>query len=132
VSVHAKILFSVSTQKPHRTLLNKVLKICTTNNIKHAGTEILTTHLDGSWTHHFQLGLTKIFKFKILTMVGLTKLFRNVFWTCQNKWLQVSLWYTGMKIIYVMLKRNIGTIPREEIEKTRKQIKKRMIKLFSP
>jgi hypothetical protein len=37
-----------------------------------------------------------------------------------------------MKIIYVMLKRNIGTIPREEIEKTKKQIKKRMIKLFSP
>ena len=65
-------------------------------------------------------------------MVGLSKLFRNVFWTRQNKWLQVSLWYTGMKIIYVMLKRNIGTIPREEIEKTKKQIKKRMIKLFSP
>jgi len=25
--------------------------------------EILTTHLDESWTRHFQLGLTKIFKF---------------------------------------------------------------------
>jgi len=31
---------------------------------------------------------------------------------------------TGMKIIYVMLKRNIGTIPREEIEKQENKLKK--------
>ena len=113
-------MFSVSAhsaQKPHRTLLNKVLKIYTTNNIKQAGTEICTTHLDESWTHHFQLGLAKVF-------MELTNLFRNVFWTHQNKWLQVSLWYTGMKIIYVMLKRNIGTIPREEIENQENKLKK--------
>ena len=40
--------------------------------------EILTTH-------HFQLGLTNVFKFQIFTMAGLTKMFRNVFWTHQNK-----------------------------------------------
>ena len=38
--------------------------------------EILTTHLDESWTHHFKLVLTKVFKFKILTMVKLTKIFK--------------------------------------------------------
>ena len=26
-------------------------------------TEILATRLDDSWTHHFQLGLIKVFKF---------------------------------------------------------------------
>ena len=39
--------------------------------------ENLATHLNESWTHHFQLGLTKIF--------------RNVFWTHQIKLLQVFL-----------------------------------------
>ena len=29
-------------------------------------TEMLATLLDESWTHHFQLGLTKIFKFRFL------------------------------------------------------------------
>jgi len=29
---------------------------------------ILTTHLDESWTHHFQLRLTKVFKFYNLTL----------------------------------------------------------------
>ena len=53
--------------------------------------EILTTRLDESLTHHFQLGLTNVFKFQIFTMAGLTKMFRNVFWTHQNKLLQVFL-----------------------------------------
>ena len=35
--------------------------------IKHKA-EILATHLDERWTHHFQLGLVKVFK--------LTKIFR--------------------------------------------------------
>ena len=52
---------------------------------------ILTTHLDESWTNHFQLGLTKVFKFYILTLVGLNKTFRNVFLTYQINLLQVSL-----------------------------------------
>ena len=38
--------------------------------------EILATQIDESWTHHFQLVLTKIFKFKILTMVELTNVFK--------------------------------------------------------
>ena len=38
--------------------------------------EILATQIDESWTHHFQLVLTKVFKFKILTMVKLTKIFK--------------------------------------------------------
>ena len=46
---------------------------------------------DESWTHHFQLGLTKVFKFYILTLVGLNKIFRNVFLTYQINLLQVSL-----------------------------------------
>jgi len=53
--------------------------------------EILATHLDESWTHHFQLELTKVLKFYIFAMVGLTIFFRNIFWTRQNKLLQVCL-----------------------------------------
>ena len=53
-------------------------------------TEILATHLNESWTHHFQLGLAKVLKCSILIMVGLAKIFRNVLWTCQIKLLQVS------------------------------------------
>ena len=41
--------------------------------------EILVTDLDESWTHQFQLRLTKVFKFWILTTLGIDKLFRNVY-----------------------------------------------------
>ena len=35
--------------------------------------KILATHIDEDWTPHFQLGLdTKVFKFQIFVMVGLT------------------------------------------------------------
>lgn len=47
--------------------------------------EILATLLDESWTHYFQLGLTNVFTFYILTMMGVTNIFRNVFWTRQIK-----------------------------------------------
>ena len=55
--------------------------------------ENLTTHLDESWTHHFQLELVKVFKCQIFTMVGpgLTKIIKNVFWTPQYKLLQISI-----------------------------------------
>lgn len=62
-------------------------------------TEILTTRLDQSCTLHFQLGLTKFFKFNIFAMMGLIRNFRkyfcihqkfkNIFWTRQHKLLQV-------------------------------------------
>ena len=32
-------------------------------HLKLVASEILATRLDGSWTYHFQLGLTKVFKF---------------------------------------------------------------------
>jgi hypothetical protein len=35
--------------------------------------EIIVTHLDEPWTHHFQLGLPKVFIFFIFTMVGSPK-----------------------------------------------------------
>jgi hypothetical protein len=54
-------------------------------------TEMLATRVDESWTHHFQLGPTKVFKLSILTILGLNKIFRNVFWAHQIKLLQISL-----------------------------------------
>jgi hypothetical protein len=62
----------------------------------------LTTHLDESWTHHFQSGLTNVFKFFILTMVGLTKIFKNVLSTHQNKMSPVCLRYISGLIHYSM------------------------------
>jgi hypothetical protein len=61
--------------------------------------EILATHLDESWTHHFQLGITKVFKFQIIILVGL---FRNVFWTPQNTLLRVSLGCTAKITCYLI------------------------------
>ena len=49
------------------------------------------TRLDKSWTHHghYQLELVvSVFKFQIFTMVRLAKIFRNVFWTPQHKFLR--------------------------------------------
>jgi hypothetical protein len=39
--------------------------------------EMLATRVDESWTHHFQLGPTKVFKLSILTILGLKKIFRR-------------------------------------------------------
>ena len=49
-------------------LATMTFEVRTMNTCK---SEILATLLDESWTHYFQLGLNKIF--------------RNVFWTRQNK-----------------------------------------------
>ena len=53
-----------------------------------------STHLDESYTHHFQLGITKVFKFEILAMEALAKIFQKCllpFWTHQVKLLQVHV-----------------------------------------
>jgi hypothetical protein len=42
-------------------------------------TEILATRQDESCTLHFQLGLTKFFKFNIFAMMELIEIFRNIF-----------------------------------------------------
>ena len=55
--------------------------------------EIFVTCLDESWTPHFQLGLAKVFKYKIFTMMELTNIFRNVFCTHKKQLLQVSFGY---------------------------------------
>jgi len=47
-------------------------------------TEIFAIRLGESWTHHFQLGFTKVFKFLIFAMVGPTQIFRNILWTHQS------------------------------------------------
>lgn len=48
--------------------------------------EIIATHLDESWTHHLQLGLAKVLKvLDSNLMVGLTRIFKNVFWTREIK-----------------------------------------------
>jgi len=65
--------------------------------------EILATHLDESLTHHFQLGLTKVFKFYIFSMVGLTEVLGNVFWIYQNKLLQVSISLVYKHVLIICL-----------------------------
>ena len=63
--------------------------------------KIFASHLDESYR------LTKVIKFEIFAMVGLTKITWNVFWTGQNKLLQVFLTmccvYTGMNSIIHIL-----------------------------
>jgi hypothetical protein len=48
----------------------------------------VVTHLDESWTSAFSCNSPN---FQNFIMVGVTKNFRNVFWTYQNKLLQVLL-----------------------------------------
>lgn len=67
----------------------------TENSIFHRSLQLMITLawlvLISQW--HFQVGLTKVFKFQIFTMLGFTKMFRNV--VCTRKLLQVSLILTS-------------------------------------
>jgi hypothetical protein len=62
--------------------------MCKFTCVVQINTENLATCLEESWTH-------QRFPILIFTMVGFKKIFRNVFLTRQNKWLQVSLWHSS-------------------------------------
>ena len=89
--------------------------------------EILATRLDESWTLYFQLGLTNVFTFYILTMTGVTNIFRNVFWTRQIKLLQVSR--RQIKLLQVSRRQiKLLQVSRHQIKLL--QVSRRQIKLL--
>jgi hypothetical protein len=87
--IQDRVLSNLTTDDRHLIVNDGCIPvwICTWKLSLKWKSEILTTHLDESWTYHFQLWLHQVFKFEIFTMSGLTKIFRNVFCSNRAYWL---------------------------------------------